>query len=144
MELWGTGSGLERIQQGGSRVAWKRDELDRIGQAEELQITSYRDDGTLRRWTTIWVVPVGDQLYVRSVRGRDADWYRHATAGNAARIQAGGVETDVTLQPATDPATNDQVEAAYRAKYRGQASSLAYMTAPAAAETTLRLIGAAG
>jgi hypothetical protein len=45
---------------------WTRDELDRIGSAEELEIAAVRDDGTLRKPVTIWVTRHGDDLYVRS------------------------------------------------------------------------------
>jgi hypothetical protein len=121
-------------------MAWTSDQLDRIGEAEELHISSYRTDGRLRRSTTIWVVRVDDDLYIRSAYGPDSGWYRHATADNTARISAGGIETDVTLQPATDDATNTQVDAAYQSKYQNQPSSLSYMITPAATATTLRLI----
>jgi hypothetical protein len=129
-----------RILKGDRDMAWNRDQLEQIGQAEELHITSYRRDGTLRRWTPIWVVRVGDDLYIRSARGRDGGWYRHATRNHAARIRAGDLETDVTLQLTNDAPTNAQVEAAYRSKYQSQTSSLGYMTTPTAAETTLRLV----
>ena len=39
--------------------------------AEELEIAASRPDGSLHRFTTIWVVRVGDDLYVRSYRGRN-------------------------------------------------------------------------
>ena len=39
---------------------------------EEFQIAPYRTDDTLRPWTTIWVLRVGDNLYVRSYHGRHA------------------------------------------------------------------------
>ncbi len=55
--------------------AWTSDELNRIGKAEELQIASLRSDGTLRKWVTIWVVRVGDNFYVRPVKGRDSAWF---------------------------------------------------------------------
>ncbi|MFN2107909.1 MAG: DUF2255 family protein [Candidatus Promineifilaceae bacterium] len=38
-----------------------------MGNAEELRIASLRSDGTLRKPVIIWVVRVGDDLYVRSV-----------------------------------------------------------------------------
>ena len=44
--------------------SWTTDELDRIGDAEELHIAPRRKDGTLRRAVPIWVVRVGDELYV--------------------------------------------------------------------------------
>lgn len=49
---------------------WTSDELRRVGEAEELRIAPRRHDGTLRKPVTIWVVRVGDDLYVRSYRGR--------------------------------------------------------------------------
>ena len=51
---------------------WTSDELNKIGTAEELKIASLRQDGTLRKPTTIWVVRVSDDLYVRSAYGRTA------------------------------------------------------------------------
>ncbi len=47
-------------------TTWTSDELSKIGSAEELEIASLRADGTLRKSTTIWVVRVGDDLYIRS------------------------------------------------------------------------------
>jgi hypothetical protein len=59
--------------------AWTNEELTRIGTATELQIASRRPDGTLRNPRTIWVVRVGDDLFVRSatgtaIRRQKADW----------------------------------------------------------------------
>ena len=51
-------------------AGWTSDELNKIGAAEELEIATVRSDGTLRKPVTIWVVRVGDDLYVRSVNGR--------------------------------------------------------------------------
>ena len=48
------------------QTTWTSDELDKIGGAEELQITSLRRDGTLRGPVTIWVVRLGNDLYSRS------------------------------------------------------------------------------
>jgi hypothetical protein len=39
-----------------SVTAWASDELDKIGAAEELHLSSVRRDGTLRRPVTMWVV----------------------------------------------------------------------------------------
>ena len=72
------------------------DELNKIGAAEELEIATVRNDGTLRKPVTIWVVRVGDDLYVRSVNGRSATWFRGAQDRHEAHIQAGGVDKDVS------------------------------------------------
>ena len=81
---------------------WTDDELERIGAADELEIASYRSDGSLRPYTTIWVVPVGDDLYVRSWHGRTAAWFRRALQRHQGRIKAGGVERDVTFEEPDD------------------------------------------
>ena len=47
-------------------ATWTADELERIAAAEELEMSPLRPDGTPRRPGPIWVVRVGDDLYVRS------------------------------------------------------------------------------
>ena len=116
-------------------TTWTSDELDRIGSADELRIASPRADGTLRPYVPIWVVRVGDDLYVRSYRGAAGGWFRHLTDRAEGRIQAGGVERDVTVATAAG-----EVDEAYRGKYGRYGSRLVEpMTAPAARATTLRL-----
>ncbi len=73
-------------------TTWTSDELTKIGAAEEIEIASVRRDGTLRSPVTIWVVRHGDDLYVRSVNGRMAAWFRGAQVRHEGRIRAGGVE----------------------------------------------------
>ena len=121
-------------------ATWSNDELDTIGRADELQIAPRRRDGMLRTPVTIWVVRVGDDLYVRSWRGRGGSWFRGAQARHEGRIWAGGVEQDVTFVEETDPGINDQIDAAYRAKYRRAASYVPPMISPEARATTLRLV----
>ncbi len=118
---------------------WNHTELDAIGSAAELYITTRRPDGTLRPPVPIWVVRAGDDIYVRSYRGRDGAWFRHASTQGTAHISAAGIDRDVT---ATVPA--EQVRAAiddaYRAKYARYGSTYTEaMTADTAAGTTLRL-----
>jgi hypothetical protein len=103
--------------------AWTSDELIKIGTAEELQITSLRVDDTLRKPVTIWVVRYGDDLYVRSVNGRNGAWFRGTQVRHEGHIQAGGIAKDVNFVDA-DPSIYDQVDAAYRTKYRRYAASI--------------------
>jgi hypothetical protein len=56
-------------------AVWTNDELDTIGEAEELTLAPARRDG--------------DDVYVRSVNGRGASWFRGAQARHEARIRAG-------------------------------------------------------
>jgi hypothetical protein len=102
-----------------STSMWTSDELNKIGAAEELQIASLRQDSTLRKPRTIWVVRVGDDIYVRSAYGHNAAWFRGTQDRHEGYITAGGVERDVTFVdiPETDREIHDQLDAAYRAKY---------------------------
>jgi hypothetical protein len=63
------------------------------------------------------VVRVGDDLFVRSVNGRGSAWFRGVLTRHAGRIQANGVEKDVTFVEMNDLALHDQISAAYRKKY---------------------------
>src|SRR5690349_10639530 len=97
-------------------TTWTKDELTRIGGAEELQLASVRSDGTLRPYVTMWVVRAGDDLYVRSAHGPTNPWYRRAKASGVGRIRAGGLERDVTFAEAA-PDVHAAIDAAYHAKY---------------------------
>jgi hypothetical protein len=122
-------------------TTWTPDELTAIGDADELQIASARDDGQLRAPVTIWVVRGGDDLYVRSYRGTGSSWYRGAQVRHEGHISAGGVDKDVTFAPVTDPGVNDQVDAAYRAKYgRYGGTYVDSIVTPGAREATLKLV----
>ena len=120
-------------------TTWTSDELDKIGKAEELQIASLRRDGTLRNPVTIWVVRLGDDLYVRSVNGRTAAWFRGVQVRHEGHIQAGGVDKDVTFVEA-DSGINDQLDAAYRTKYRRYPSSVSHIVSPEARSAAIKLI----
>ena len=99
-------------------TAWTSDELNKIGKAEELQIRSLRRDGTLRNPVTIWVVRVGNELYVRAYKGRTSAWFRGVLVRYEGHIRAGGVDKDVTFVEESDPGINSQIDTAYRSKYK--------------------------
>ena len=121
-------------------TTWTTDELNKIGTAEELQIASLRRDGTLRNSVTIWVVRVGDDLYVRSVNGRNSAWFRGTEVRHAGHIRAGGVDKAVTFVEESDSNINDQIDAAYITKYRRYASIANSMVTPAVRAATIKLI----
>lgn len=124
----------------GNVDTWSHDELVKVGGAEELDITTLRRDGTARKPVTIWVVRVGDNIYVRSGYGLAAAWYRGALAHREGRIEAGGIGKDVTFAD-TDPAVADAIDAAYRAKYRHYgAQYVDSVTTPEARSATIRLV----
>ena len=120
-------------------TAWTSDELRKIGAAEELRIASVRRDDTLRNPVTIWVVRHGDDLFVRSVNGRSAPWFRGAQVRHEAHIHAGGVDKDVLLVETDD--LNDAIDTAYRMKYRRYAANIVNSDlTPRARAATLKLV----
>ena len=118
---------------------WTRDELTKIEAADELDLASVRTDGKLRNPVTMWVVRHGNDLYVRSVNGRESSWFRGAQARHEAHIHAGGVDKDVLLVETDD--VDDELDAAYRAKYRRYAESIVgSVVSPQARAATLKLV----
>ena len=120
-------------------TSWTGDELDRIGTADELELTALRRDGTPRKPVTIWAVRHDNELYVRSVNGRTASWFRGAQARHEGQIWAGSVEKDVFLVETDD--INDEIDAAYRTKYRRYAAStIGHIVSPEARSATIKLV----
>jgi hypothetical protein len=121
-------------------TAWTSDDLTKIEATEELEIASLRRDGTLRNRRTIWIVRLGDDLYVRSVNGRMAAWFRGTQVRHEGRIWAGGIEKDVTFVDAGHD-IDDQIDAAYRTKYHRYAASIINtIVSPKARSATLKLM----
>jgi hypothetical protein len=118
---------------------WSAEDLRLISAAGELQIAVRRSDGSLRQWLPIWVVCVGEQVYVRTWYPRDTGWFGHVLRSRRARIRVPGMEADITVENVGDASAQvtADVNDAYRTKYgRGGAGSMVTATAM---ETTLRL-----
>jgi len=121
-------------------TAWTSEELAQIGAVEEVQIAPLRRDGTPQKPVTVWLVRHGDDLYLRSVRGRRGGWFRGSQERREGRIRAGGTQQDVTFADA-DHAIDDEVDTAYRTKYHRYAGSiLNSVLTPEARSTTLKLV----
>ena len=121
-------------------TTWTSDELKKIGTAEELKIASLRAAGTLRKPVIIWVVRLGDDLYVRSVNGRTSAWFRGVQTKHEGHVRAGGVEKDVTFVEEPDSNINAQIDAAYATKYRRYASIIPSINSPTARVATIKLV----
>ena len=123
-------------------AGWTRDELDRVADAQELEIVPRLRDGSLRKPVPIWAVRAGDDLYVRSAYGRGSAWFRGVQVRHEGRIRAGGVEKDVTFVDAgADPNLNDQIDTAYRTKYRRyEETYVKPMVSPEVRSTTIKLV----
>jgi hypothetical protein len=120
-------------------MAWTDDELRSIDRADELAIAAVRRNGQLRRATPIWVVRVGDDIYVRAAYGSGSGWYGVARGSGQAHIRAGGIERDVAVEDVPESLL-DEVDAAYRSKYGRYASIVDSLVKPEHRVNTVRLV----
>jgi hypothetical protein len=98
-------------------TAWNQEQLKQIATSDDLHISPLREDGaTYGTPTWIWSVALDDALYVRGYNGQSSTWYQAAVRQKAGRIIAADITKEVTFEP-VDGAINDQIDAAYRAKY---------------------------
>ena len=119
-------------------MAWTPIELTTLNEEQLLRIATTRPDGTLRAPVIIWAVVVGDDLYVRSVRGDAGGWYRHIQENPDAQIESGDVKRAVTAI-AAGRALDQEIDSAYLAKF-GPSNAVDSITTPAANTTTLKLV----
>jgi hypothetical protein len=123
---------------------WRADELSTIDGNGEVDIATRRRDGTLRAARIVWIVRHGDAVYVRSVNGTTAAWYRGVQTGHEGELSAGRLRRGVVFVEAGTHAgegsgLDDALDAAYRGKYGPSSSAVARITADLARATTLRV-----
>jgi len=107
------------IRKENDMAAWLKEELRKIAEADDLHISPFRDDGkTYGTSTWIWSVAVDGGLYVRAYNGKSSRWYQAALRQKAGRITAAGMTKEVSFEPIAGD-INDQIDDAYRAKYKG-------------------------
>jgi hypothetical protein len=100
-------------------TSWHKDELATIADADDLHISSFRDDGvTYGTPTWIWSVVVDDALYARAYNGQTSRWYQAAMRQKAGQITVAGLIKEVVFESVEGP-INDRIDDAYRAKYHG-------------------------
>ena len=93
---------------------WTEQELDAIAEAQELEISSRRRDGSLSPRIPIWAVRVGDDIYVRSVKGPEGTWYRNTRKRPTGHVWAGRVEHDVHFEDVAGQLAQE-IDDAYKA-----------------------------
>jgi hypothetical protein len=119
-------------------MAWSKEELHKIAEADDLHISPFREDGlTYGTPTWIWSVVVDDALYVRAYNGQNSRWYKSALKQKAGRIVSAGMTTEVSFEP-VDGSVNDRIDDAYRAKY-GSSSYLGQMISARARSATVKI-----
>jgi hypothetical protein len=99
-------------------TSWTPEQLKRIDESDELQIASWRADGTRRQWVPIWVVRVDRQVYVRTWHRRPTGWFGHVLDSHRARVRVPGLEADVVVDDVGEGPgkLRASVDEAYRAK----------------------------
>ncbi len=101
-------------------MTWASDELRKIAETDDLDISPFREDGvTYGTPTWIWSLAVDGAPYVRAYNGQNSRWYQAALRQEAGRITAAGMireVREVTFE-AVDGPVNDLVDDAHRAKY---------------------------
>ena len=112
-------------------------DLAALRAAEEVRIETLGPDGTVHR-TIIWVVVEGGQVFIRSVNGALARWYREARARPKVALHLDGRRLPFTVVVADDPASIATCSTGLERKYAGD-FSLASMLQDDVLGTTLRL-----
>ncbi|MEO7722404.1 MAG: DUF2255 family protein [Pseudolysinimonas sp.] len=123
-------------------AGWNPETLAGLGDALEVDVTPFAADGSRRASRTIWSIRVGDELYVRSWKGRNAVWFQDALATMQGEIAVtGGGATQLVRFEAVDAAApvQAQISASYLTKYAGLDETGA-MNEQEPLESTLRLL----
>ncbi|MHA7985804.1 DUF2255 family protein [Rathayibacter sp. CAU 1779] len=129
-------------------ATWDPDELQTIADEDEVVLASRRSDGSLGVVTTIWIVRVGDEAFVRSAFGPGNLWYARAKKAGAGHVAIGGVSRDVIFEDASvgsdRPGDAAAIDRAYHAKYDANYPQeyIEPVSDAASHATTLRLIPA--
>jgi hypothetical protein len=111
--------------------------LNQLANAEEIEIETRSATGRTHR-TIIWVTVDDNDVYVRSVRGRNGRWYQAITANPDAAIHVDGQRLAVHAVPVTDEALIARVSNDILRKYRHSPSANS-MVRKEILPTTLRL-----
>jgi hypothetical protein len=88
-----------------------RDELDRFGAAEEIELAPVRSDDASRKAVMIWIVRLGDDLYVRSAYGRGSAWFCTVQTQHQGPISCKVNEKDATFLRRQEPETRRSMQA---------------------------------
>lgn len=115
------------------------DELKKINDADDLQISPFREDGkTYGTPTWIWEVVVDGDLYVRAYNGVGSQWYNAAIIQKAGRIIAAGMTKEVNFEPVQGE-INKAIDEAYKNKY-GSSPYLSPMISNRARAATVKIL----
>ena len=123
-------------------VPWNPETLAALADALEVDVAPTGADGSPGASRTIWSIGVGDELYVRSWKGRGAVWFRAAIASGegAIAVTGGGASQRVRFEEVDAAApVQAQISATFLSKYAADRYAAA-MNEPGPLDATLRLI----
>lgn len=121
-------------------ISWTSDELTKIGEADDPDRHRGAQRAVAPERCEFQLVRLGDDLYVRSVNGRAAAWFRGTQVRHEGHIRADGVDKDVTFVDG-DHTLDDELDASYRAKYRRYAANIVdSVLSPEARAATIKLV----
>ena len=121
---------------------WNPETLAALADALEVDVTPIAADGSRRSSRTVWSIRVGDELYLRSWKGRGAAWFRDAVATGQGEIAVtGGGASQLVRFEEVDAEANiqAQISATFLTKYAADRYAAA-MNESGPLESTLRLI----
>jgi len=121
-----------------SAVSLSAEDRALLAASEEVRIETRAADGTVHR-TIIWVVVDGDDVFIRSVNGAEARWYREAVADSLVALIADGRRIDALLVAATDDDSVERCSTALTTKYSAD-PALPTMLVPNTLPTTMRVV----
>jgi hypothetical protein len=114
--------------------------LASFGRVREVRIETTSSDRDRTHRTIVWIVTVDDDVFVRSVNGPSAGWYREAIAHPDVVVHADGSAVPARAVPANDANSIERVSDAFRSKYgKRSPGSTEMMIQPHNLESTLRL-----
>ena len=83
-------------------------DLRHLAEVEETSIGFTRPDGSTGS-TPVWVAQAGEEIFVRSIRGRRGGWYRRLRANPDGEVGDGAHTHPVRARPVEDAGTVEAV-----------------------------------
>lgn len=96
---------------------------DIVSAANHGAVIGVRVGNTGHRFTAVWPVVVGGRIFARSWSLKPGGWRDAASRDRHAMVQVGGVDLPARMILRRSESVNGAVDAAYRAKYRTEASA---------------------
>ena len=91
--------------------------LNLLRETDEVYIETRSDADSPEHRTIIWVVVVGGEAFVRSVRGPKGRWYREISSNPEGALHVDDERIPVRATPAPEGTTVGAVSEAFRSKY---------------------------